>query len=227
MSAKLAWLVLFAVSLSAQQRPASPLVAQHYRISGTVVNSLTGQPIPSASVAIAPTTQGMERDISKSFLTGPDGRFSFIDLTRGKYSLMAAARGFSLQYFEHHDPYATAVAVGPDLDAEHLVFRLDPDASIEGQVTDENDDPVQNAMVRLFQASTEGGEQQTLPINQVQTDDQGTLSDRAPCRRASITWRFRRGPGMRRACARCPERATRTPIRKRRRTLQRSTSPIL
>ena len=173
MSAKLAWLVLFAVSLSAQQRPASPLVAQHYRISGTVVNSLTGQPIPSASVAIAPTTQGMERDISKSFLTGPDGRFSFIDLTRGKYSLMAAARGFSLQYFEHHDPYATAVAVGPDLDAEHLVFRLDPDASIEGQVTDENDDPVQNAMVRLFQASTEGGEQQTLPINQVQTDDQG------------------------------------------------------
>lgn len=173
MSANLAWLVLFAVSLSAQQRPASPLVAQHYRISGTVVNSLTGQPIPSASVAIAPTTQGMERDISKSFLTGPDGRFSFIDLTRGKYSLMAAARGFSLQYFEHHDPYATAVAVGPDLDAEHLVFRLDPDASIEGQVTDENDDPVQNAMVRLFQASTEGGEQQTLPINQVQTDDQG------------------------------------------------------
>ena len=173
MSAKLACLVLFAVSLSAQQRPASPPVAQHYRIAGTVVNSLTGQPIPSASVAIAPTTQGMERDISKSFLTGPDGRFSFMGLTRGKYSLMAAARGFSLQYFEHHDPYATAVAVGPDLDAEHLVFRLDPDASIGGQVTDENNDPVQNAMVRLFQASTEGGEQQTLPINQVQTDDQG------------------------------------------------------
>ena len=225
MSAKLAWLVLFAVSLSAQQRPASPPVAQHYRISGMVVNSLTGQPIPSASVAIAPTTQGMERDISKSFLTGPDGRFSFIDLTRGKYSLMAAARGFSLQYFEHHDPYATAVAVGADLDAEHLVFRLDPDASIEGQVTDENDDPVQNAMVRLFQASTEGGEQQTLPINQVQTDDQGNY--RIGHLAAEVLWRFRRGPGMRRACARCPERATRTPIRKRRKTLQRSTSPIL
>ncbi len=173
MSAKLVWVVLFAVSLSAQQRPASGAAPQHYRITGTVVNSLTGQPVPSASVAIAPTTQGMERDISKSFLTGPDGRFSFSDLTHGKYSLMAAARGFSLQYFEHHDPYATAVAVGPDLDAEHLVFRLDPDASIEGQVSDENNDPVQNAMVRLFQASTEAGQQQTLPINQVQTDDQG------------------------------------------------------
>jgi len=45
----------------------------------------------------------------------------------------AEARGFSLQYFEHHDPFATAIAVGPGLDTEHLVFRLQPDASIEAR----------------------------------------------------------------------------------------------
>jgi Carboxypeptidase regulatory-like domain len=174
-SSKLAWLLLFTVSLSAQQRQAAPATTtpQRYRIAGTVVNSLTGQPVSSASVAIAPATQGIDRDISKSFTTGSDGRFSFSDLTRGKYSLMATARGFSLQYFEHHDPYASAIVVGPDLDAEHLVFRLQPDASVEGEVRDENNDPIQNAMVRLFQTSTDDGQQKTLPVNQVQTDDQG------------------------------------------------------
>jgi 5-hydroxyisourate hydrolase-like protein (transthyretin family) len=162
------------VTTTPSQPTASPTsVPQGNRIAGTVVNSLTGQPVPSASVAIAPITQGADREISKAVTTGTDGRFSFAALARGKYSLMAEARGFSLQYFEHHDPFATAIAVGPGLDTEHLVFRLQPDASIEGEITDDNNEPIQNAMVRLFQSSTEGGQQKTLPMNQAQTDDQG------------------------------------------------------
>lgn len=137
------------------------------------MNSLTGQAVPSASVAIAPITQGADREISRSVTAGADGRFSFVGLSRGKYSLMAEARGFSLQYFEHHDPFATAIAVGPDLDTHHLVFRLQSDASIEGDITDDNNEPIQNAMVRLFQTSTEDGQQKTVPVNQAQTNDQG------------------------------------------------------
>ncbi|MGD0930351.1 MAG: carboxypeptidase-like regulatory domain-containing protein [Candidatus Korobacteraceae bacterium] len=156
-----------------QLTASSTPVPQGYRIAGTVVNALTGQPVPSASVAIAPITQGADRDISKSVTTGADGRFAFVALSRGKYSLMAKARGASLQYFEHHDPFATAIAVGPALDTDHLVFRLQPDASIEGDITDDNNEPIQNAMVRLFQASTEGGQQKTAPMNQDQTDDLG------------------------------------------------------
>lgn len=140
---------------------------------GIVVNSLTGQPVASARVAISRVTQGESRDINQSVMTGTDGRFSFSGLTRGKYSLMATARGSSVQFFEHHDPYATAIAVGPDLDSSNLVFRLDPDASVEGNVTDDSNEPVQYAMVRLFQRSTEEGVQKTVPINQAQTDDLG------------------------------------------------------
>ena len=175
MLARLGFVMLFASGLSAQsnQPVHAPTVQQGYRIAGVVVNWVTGQPVAGASVAIAPTTQGTERDISQSVITGGDGRFAFAGLSRGKYSLMAAARGFMLQYFERHDMYATAIAAGPDLDSDHLVFRLQPDASIEGQVTDENNDPVQNAMVRLFQQSMENGRQKTVPVNQGQTDDQG------------------------------------------------------
>lgn len=187
MLTRIAFILLVVPSLWAQQAAqprqqpapmqataAGPAPAPHgFRIAGTVVNSLTGQAVAGASVAIAPTSEGTDRDISKTVTTGADGRFSFPGLSQGKYSLMAAARGFSLQYFEHHDPFATAIAVGPDLDAEQLVFHLQPDASIEGQVTDENNDPVQSALVRLFQTMTEEGQQKTVPINQAQSDDQG------------------------------------------------------
>jgi hypothetical protein len=175
MFARLTLVVLFAIGLSAQSgQPAhAPSVQQGYRIAGVVVNWATAQPMAGASVAIAPTTQGTERDISRSVTTGADGRFAFTGLSRGKYSLMAAAHGFMLQGFERHDMYATAIVAGPDLDSEHLVFRLQPDASVEGQVTDENNDPVQNAMVRLFEQSKEDGRQRTIPINQGQADDQG------------------------------------------------------
>jgi len=163
-----------ASAIPAPQTAVASAPVQHgFRIAGTVVNSLTGQAIAGASIAIAPTSEGTDRDISKSVTTGADGRFAFTGLSQGKYSLMAATRGFSLQYFEHHDPFASAIAVGPDLDTDHLVFRLQPDASIEGQVTDENNDPVQAALVRLFQATTEEGQQKTVPVNQAQTDDQG------------------------------------------------------
>src|ERR1019366_4698762 len=175
MFARLAFVVLFAFGLSAQSnQPAhAPSVQQGYRIAGIVVNWATGQPVAGASVAIAPTTQGTERDISRSVTTGADGRFAFAGLSRGKYSLLAAAHGFMFQGFERHGMYSTAVVTGPDLDSEHLVFRLQPDASIEGTVTDENNDPVQNAMVRLFEQSREEGRQRTVPMNQGQTDDQG------------------------------------------------------
>lgn len=179
--------MLLVASLPAQQNSVPAQVSPHplassvtpapsqqgFRIAGVVVNALTGQPIASASVAIAPVNQGAERDISKSVVTGADGRFSFAGLSRGKYSLVGRARGFTFQAFDQHDQYSSAIAVGPELDSEHLMFHLQPDASIEGDVTDENNDPVQFAMVRLFQTRITDGVQNTMPIDQTQTDDQG------------------------------------------------------
>jgi hypothetical protein len=157
----------------AQAAAADAGAPQSFRIAGMVVNSLTNQPIASASVAIAPVEQGSERDIARSVLTGSDGHFSFDGLPRGKYSLMAQARGFTLQAFEHHDIYASAIVAGPGLDSESLIFRLDPDASLEGHVTDDNNEPVQSAMVRMFRKMIQDGRQKVVPMDQGQTDDQG------------------------------------------------------
>ncbi len=173
---RIACVALFTIGVFGQgQQSVSPAGAsppQTYTIAGTVVNSVTAQPIAAASVAIGPTAN-QNGEVSKAVVTGADGRFAFAGLARGKYSLLASARGFGLQAFDHHDGYATAIAVGPDLDSERLVFRLDPDSSIEGQVIDENNDPVQHAMVRLFEKRIEDGQRGTSRISQAQTDDQG------------------------------------------------------
>src|SRR5215475_11984516 len=122
-------------------------VAINGRITGTVVNVVTGQPIAGIDVVISPTE---ERDQVTETTTGADGRFGFENVTKGKYSLIAQGRGFSEQAYQQHTPYSTAVAVGPSLVSENLVFQLVPDGSISGVVLDEENETVRSGEVLLF-----------------------------------------------------------------------------
>lgn len=143
--------------LSLAQNAASPApkpVAETYRISGTVLNALDNQPLADVEVSIAGTEQ---RDDTRDFVTGSDGRFVFQNLPRGKYSLSGMRRGFSLQAYQQHDQFSTAVAVGTDLVSEGIVFRMTPDASISGSVLDEENEPVRSGEAILFSRVTENG----------------------------------------------------------------------
>ena len=73
-----------------------------------------------------------ERDKGFQTVRGPDGRFAFANLARGKYSLYAQARGFSPQAYQQHGVFSTAIVVGPQLKSDNLTFRLIPDGSISG-----------------------------------------------------------------------------------------------
>ena len=163
----------FAIGLMAQQPETAPppAVPASYRISGTVVDAVSLAPLVQTKVAIAPVTA---RNALRTVVTGEDGRFVFDNVTRGKYSLEAQQRGYALQGFEQHEGYATAIAAGPGLTSDSLVFRLRPDASISGKIMDGQNEPVSNdAQVMLFQASVESGRLRTRARDQVGTDDQG------------------------------------------------------
>ena len=111
-------------------------------------SSVTGQPLSGVTVSITATEN---RQSSQTMETGADGRFAFPALPAAKYSLTASARGYRAQGFNQHDNFFTGIAVGPDLDGGNLVFRLVPDAAIEGIVTDDDGEAVRNANVQLFQ----------------------------------------------------------------------------
>ena len=168
MIARLLFVVL-TVGLTAQTA-ATARTAVDYPISGVVVSSTTGQPLAKVTVSITATES---RHASETMETAADGRFAFTALPAGKYSLTATARGYRAQGFNQHGNFFTGIAVGPDLDASSLVFRLVPDAAIEGTVTDDDSDPVRNASVQLFQRNNDTGQQRTQLIANESTDDRG------------------------------------------------------
>lgn len=159
-------LTISAVGQQAPKQAARP----HYRISGTVVNAIGGQPLSQVTVFIAVPENPND---TEQVTTGEDGRFVFDNVAPGKYAMSAQRRGFTRQSYQQHELYSTAVAVGPGKTSEGLVFELNPDASISGTVTDEENEAVRNGRVILFKSGLQDGSQSVRFANQVQLDDAG------------------------------------------------------
>jgi hypothetical protein len=157
-------LLLLLALLSVQSRASgSPEASPVGRIAGVVVDAVTNSPVPRAEVFIFVENEEMR------IQTGEDGRFRFAPLKAAKYRLYADAPGYVREGYNQHGAFFTGIAVGTDLDSEHLIFRLHPQAVIYGRVTDEHGDPVRGAAVQLFVS----GNSEARVQMQTQTDDLG------------------------------------------------------
>jgi hypothetical protein len=143
-----------------------------FTIAGVVVDNRSSQPLANTNISIA--SVGVAEQ-SRSVITGEDGRFSFTGLARGKYSLVGKRRGYLAQAYDQHEQYSSAIAVGGQQDASHLVFRLHPDASIHGKITDEFNEPVR-MQVWLFSTRNDVGRRSTRVVSQTQSNDLGEYS---------------------------------------------------
>ena len=160
---------ILALALAAPGQVQSQSAGAHYRISGIVVNANTGQLLPKTEVTIG---RAAGPESVQGVTTAEDGRFQFENLPAGKYWLQAQHTGFVPQRFNQHEDFSTAIAVGTGLQSEDLVFRVVPDASIIGTITDEQNEPVRNATVFLFRTGLLNGTASTH-MRQATTDDQG------------------------------------------------------
>ena len=144
--------------------------ADLYRVSGVVVNSETGTPLPRAIVAVQMETGPV---ISRQ-VTASDGRFSFA-LPEGKYRLAAGTPDAMEQYgLRAADVLvASAVITGPGKDTASLVFRWRPVSAIFGKIVDDNGDPVENALVQLIAARVTAGRREITTFGWQRTDDRG------------------------------------------------------
>jgi sarcosine oxidase gamma subunit len=143
---------------------------QRFRISGTVVNALSGQPLAHTEVAVG-TPQNDEA--VQAMITEADGRFSFDGVNAGKYWLVAQHAGFARQSLDQHENYSTAIAAGPNLQSEDIIFRLQPGGAVSGTISDEENEPVRGAEVMLFHKAVENGMLSTHLQVRVLSDDTG------------------------------------------------------
>jgi len=119
-----------------------------YRIAGKVVNAVTGDPVPRASVAVlseedSHTIESVECD--------GEGQFALDGLPAAKYQLTASKRGYRTGYFNEHEEFSTAIVTGEGQDTGALVFRLMPAAVLHGVVNGDGGEPVEGAYVMLFE----------------------------------------------------------------------------
>jgi Carboxypeptidase regulatory-like domain len=171
--------VLLSLGLFSQANMTSPMThgsaqedarRRNLRVSGTVVDASSGQPLARARVFLTPAG---EREPGQFALTGDDGRFGFENLAAGKYVLGAGRKGYVQQVYKEHEQFSTAIIVGPDLVTENLRFELRPAASISGQVVDERNEPVRNARIILFHQTVRSGRHTSAREREVGTDDRG------------------------------------------------------
>jgi len=149
-------------------------------IGGVLLNAKTGQPIDDATVTLA---EAHERKLSDSVQTDAEGRFSFSNLSDGKYVLRASHRGYIAGAYEQHETGSfTAIVTGDGLDTTDLRFKLEPQCALYGTISDDSGDPVSNARVTLYRVDPASGAGRMVRVNSANSDGIGfyTISRLAP-----------------------------------------------
>ncbi len=132
-------------------------------LSGTVMNSVTGEPISRALVRAS-------GQASRSAFSDSEGRFQFEGLPAGQIMLTAQKPGyFSEQEANGHGQHA--IQVGPSTGAQTV--KLQPLSAIFGRVTDASGQPIERIPVRLICRSLRDGRKIWEPRGMSETDEDG------------------------------------------------------
>jgi hypothetical protein len=134
--------------------------AGQYKLSGTVVDALTGAPIRRALVQLA----GMQ---SQAVLTDEGGKFRFENLAQGQGMVYAHKPG----YTDSSRESPTRVTIGGD--TSPLVLKLDPESAIAVKVTGEDGEGVEGLPVRVLMSQVQEGRRYWNTQGGGQTDEQG------------------------------------------------------
>jgi hypothetical protein len=136
---------VFALPLAAQTDSAKLASVQ-----GTLINSVTGAPVPRAQVLL---------NDRYAATTSIDGKFSIDRISRGDWSLAAKRVGFA------GSPQPTRLTLESGDSKTGIEIKLTPTGAIAGRVTDAAGEPVEGARV---EADGYGGARESRS-----TDEQG------------------------------------------------------
>jgi hypothetical protein len=115
-----------------------------YRLSGRVVNSITGEPLAKAQLTLSDT--GSERSCAAA--TDAGGAFALCATEAGTYELVIEKRGFVQT--------GQAITFAGGQPAAGIVIRMLPQGVVTGRVLDRDGDPIARATVQAIQTRVAG-----------------------------------------------------------------------
>ena len=165
-------LALFALQLETRQSPAHsppPPATGTARIQGRIVNADTGTAVRMAIVTlISPDTAG------RTTTADADGRFEFLDLPAGRFTIRVVKAGFVTTTFGQSAANAGAIALQDAQRLDRADLRLPRGGVITGRVFDAFGDPVAEAGVNAYRAEyIQPGVRRLSAGRGVQTNDLG------------------------------------------------------
>ncbi len=139
--------------------------SQHtYDVRGTVVNSITHEPIARALVTLAGET-------SNSQLTDNEGHFEFTNVQAGRNMLEARRPGFFGVGRGRNS--SMPISVGPT--GNDYTLALEPASTITGQIALPTADPGSNIRVQLMRRVIQDGRASWQPFGMKTTNSEGTF----------------------------------------------------
>ncbi len=152
-------LAVYACPLAAQSGTASSAGEQKFSVSGTVVNSATGEPVGRALVRIlGPQPQ--------SCFTDGDGHFQMDGLFAGRFPVFAQKPGFL-----GNQSRPQMMTIGANSDS--VVLQLIPQSAISGRVLDVNEQPIEHMQLRLIYLDMRDGHKRLESRGYAETGDDG------------------------------------------------------
>jgi len=169
-------LLLVACALSVvprAQNPQRPAGAPPTSLlMGVIIDPLDGQPVPNAEVRLTGAPQGTPNTL---VLADEDGRFVFLALPRGTYTITATKPGYAEGAYGRRRPTGLpqALTLNDDERLGDLKIPIWKFAAVTGRVADEAGEPVIGVAVRALQRTVVAGRERLAPGPTARTDDRG------------------------------------------------------
>jgi protocatechuate 3,4-dioxygenase beta subunit len=167
-SRPVALLLLLAFALSAQDKP-----PEGCTVSGTVVDSITGEALNKVEAALEPVARSNGPRLYTT--TDDKGRFTLTEVPAGAYHLSAKRNGYleTAYLARRSNPEGAIVRLEAGQTLAELKLKLEPYAVISGTVRDSDGEPLAEVRVRLARVSYEYGRRRLEGYDSTNTDDLG------------------------------------------------------
>lgn len=159
---------------AAEPEPVKP--EERCTIEGTVLNSVTGEPLKKADLMLRRADPGPNGfGLSYAGVSDAAGHFVIADIEPGRYRLGVQRAGFVNQQYGARGPSSpgTVLTLSKSQKLKDLTFKLVPQAVITGRVLDEDGDPVPNVSVQVMRSGYFRGKKQWIPAGASTTNDLG------------------------------------------------------
>ncbi|MCU1310096.1 MAG: hypothetical protein JWO20_1221 [Candidatus Angelobacter sp.] len=149
---------------NAYGQASTAVTGTRYTLTGTVVNSVSGDPISRALVQVS-------TDRQRSVMTDQQGRFQIEDLPATRVMVQRVAKPGFFEQQQLSQRRRSPIDVGPN--SAPLVLKLVPEAIIVGHVTDENREPMENVPVQMTTVAIQNGRKRWISGSVVRTNAEG------------------------------------------------------